>query len=71
MMDANRVRTKRHRRKTEKQRSGGDRGGWASRTEYIMVVAGTVVGLDTVWSFSYLCFKNGGGEARLLSFKTI
>uniref|UniRef100_H3CRA5 Transporter n=1 Tax=Tetraodon nigroviridis TaxID=99883 RepID=H3CRA5_TETNG len=37
------------------------RGQWASKTEYILVVAGQVVGLGNVWRFPYLCYKNGGG----------
>uniref|UniRef100_A0A4W6C1L8 Transporter n=1 Tax=Lates calcarifer TaxID=8187 RepID=A0A4W6C1L8_LATCA len=39
----------------------GDRGQWASKTEYVLVVAGTMVGLGNVWRFPYLCYKNGGG----------
>nr|XP_043901557.1 sodium- and chloride-dependent betaine transporter-like [Solea senegalensis] len=38
-----------------------DRGWWASKTEYILVVAGNMVGLGNVWRFPYLCYKNGGG----------
>ncbi|XP_044075310.1 sodium- and chloride-dependent GABA transporter 3-like isoform X2 [Siniperca chuatsi] len=49
------------RRKTENERRAGDRGQWASKTEYILVVAGNVVGLGNVWRFPYLCYKNGGG----------
>uniref|UniRef100_A0A665XEW1 Transporter n=1 Tax=Echeneis naucrates TaxID=173247 RepID=A0A665XEW1_ECHNA len=52
----------RERRNTENQRRDGDRGQWANKTEYIMVVAGSVVGLGNVWRFPYLCYKNGGGE---------
>ncbi|XP_029380726.1 sodium- and chloride-dependent betaine transporter-like [Echeneis naucrates] len=51
----------RERRNTENQRRDGDRGQWANKTEYIMVVAGSVVGLGNVWRFPYLCYKNGGG----------
>ncbi|XP_075875947.1 sodium- and chloride-dependent GABA transporter 3-like [Nelusetta ayraudi] len=51
----------RQRRKAEKQRDDGDRGQWASKTEYLLVVAGNVVGLGNVWRFPYLCYKNGGG----------
>uniref|UniRef100_A0A8P4KF36 Transporter n=1 Tax=Dicentrarchus labrax TaxID=13489 RepID=A0A8P4KF36_DICLA len=38
-----------------------NRGQWASKREYILVVAGSVVGLGNVWRFPYLCYKNGGG----------
>ncbi|XP_051266913.1 sodium- and chloride-dependent betaine transporter-like isoform X1 [Dicentrarchus labrax] len=51
----------RQRIKTENQKMAGDRGQWASKTEYILVVAGNVVGLGNVWRFPYLCYKNGGG----------
>ncbi|XP_018533727.1 sodium- and chloride-dependent GABA transporter 3-like isoform X1 [Lates calcarifer] len=51
----------RERRKAENQRRAGDRGQWASKTEYVLVVAGNVVGLGNVWRFPYLCYKNGGG----------
>ncbi|XP_058497785.1 sodium- and chloride-dependent GABA transporter 3-like [Solea solea] len=48
-------------RKREHQGPVGDRGQWTSKTEYILVVAGNVVGLGNVWRFPYLCYKNGGG----------
>ncbi|KAK2822752.1 hypothetical protein Q5P01_022817 [Channa striata] len=48
-------------RKAENLRRHGDRGQWASKTEYLLVVAGNVVGLGNVWRFPYLCYKNGGG----------
>uniref|UniRef100_A0A669EM73 Transporter n=1 Tax=Oreochromis niloticus TaxID=8128 RepID=A0A669EM73_ORENI len=43
------------------QNTAGDRGRWANKTEYLLVVAGNVVGLGNVWRFPYLCYKNGGG----------
>ncbi|XP_071348136.1 sodium- and chloride-dependent GABA transporter 3-like [Trachinotus anak] len=51
----------RERRKRAHQMKDGDRGQWANKTEYILVVAGNVVGLGNVWRFPYLCYKNGGG----------
>ncbi|XP_071347699.1 sodium- and chloride-dependent GABA transporter 3-like [Trachinotus anak] len=51
----------RERRKRERDGRDGDRGQWANKTEYILVVAGNVVGLGNVWRFPYLCYKNGGG----------
>lgn len=38
-----------------------DRGKWANKREYILTVAGAIVGLGNVWRFPYLCYKNGGG----------
>ncbi|MBN3310376.1 S6A13 protein, partial [Amia calva] len=37
------------------------RGQWASKMEYLLAVAGNVVGLGNVWRFPYLCYRNGGG----------
>ncbi|XP_071348493.1 sodium- and chloride-dependent betaine transporter-like [Trachinotus anak] len=51
----------RERQRRENQMKDGDRGQWANKTEYILVVAGNVVGLGNVWRFPYLCYKNGGG----------
>ena len=51
----------REQKKTKKS-DGKARGKWANKTEYLLVVAGNVVGLGNVWRFPYLCYKNGGGE---------
>uniref|UniRef100_A0A8C6TJY7 Transporter n=1 Tax=Neogobius melanostomus TaxID=47308 RepID=A0A8C6TJY7_9GOBI len=37
------------------------RGKWANKTEFILAMAGEIIGLGNVWRFPYLCFKNGGG----------
>ncbi|XP_070775811.1 sodium- and chloride-dependent GABA transporter 2-like [Enoplosus armatus] len=37
------------------------RGQWANKREFILAVAGQIIGLSNVWRFPYLCFKNGGG----------
>ncbi|CAB1415365.1 unnamed protein product [Pleuronectes platessa] len=38
-----------------------DRGQWANKLEFMLAVAGTLVGLGNLWRFPYLCYKNGGG----------
>ncbi|XP_071352338.1 sodium- and chloride-dependent GABA transporter 2-like isoform X1 [Trachinotus anak] len=44
-----------------KQEEVEERGHWGSKVEFLLAVAGNVVGLGNVWRFPYLCYKNGGG----------
>lgn len=36
---------------------------WASKIEFILAVAGHIIGLGNFWRFPYLCYKNGGGTS--------
>uniref|UniRef100_H0WG58 Sodium- and chloride-dependent GABA transporter 2 n=1 Tax=Otolemur garnettii TaxID=30611 RepID=H0WG58_OTOGA len=37
-----------------------ERGHWNNKMEFVLSVAGEIIGLGNVWRFPYLCYKNGG-----------
>uniref|UniRef100_A0A8C6UX40 Transporter n=1 Tax=Neogobius melanostomus TaxID=47308 RepID=A0A8C6UX40_9GOBI len=38
-----------------------ERGQWSNKIEFVLSVAGSIIGLGNMWRFPYLCYKNGGG----------
>ncbi|XP_066846328.1 sodium- and chloride-dependent GABA transporter 2 isoform X2 [Anser cygnoides] len=47
--------------KEEEENQTLERGQWNNKLEYVLSVAGEIIGLGNVWRFPYLCYKNGGG----------
>lgn len=45
-----------------------ERGQWANKTEFILAIVGEIIGLGNVWRFPYLCFRNGGGKRRTVTW---
>nr|XP_036860698.1 sodium- and chloride-dependent GABA transporter 3-like [Manis javanica] len=47
----------------KREKTVHERGHWNNKVEFVLSVAGEIIGLGNVWRFPYLCYKNGGGEA--------
>lgn len=47
----------------KREKAVHERGHWNNKVEFVLSVAGEIIGLGNVWRFPYLCYKNGGGEA--------
>lgn len=39
-----------------------ERGQWSCKVEFLLAVAGQLIGLGNMWRFPYLCYRNGGGR---------
>uniref|UniRef100_A0A668UC37 Transporter n=1 Tax=Oreochromis aureus TaxID=47969 RepID=A0A668UC37_OREAU len=52
---------KREKKLGHTQSKAPEREQWANKLEFILAVAGHIIGLGNVWRFPYLCYKNGGG----------
>ncbi|KAL7844240.1 hypothetical protein SRHO_G00227790 [Serrasalmus rhombeus] len=48
-------------RRTPAAEQMGERGQWKNKVEFLLAMAGNIIGLGNVWRFPYLCYKNGGG----------
>ncbi|KAL8212421.1 UNVERIFIED_CONTAM: hypothetical protein K2H54_045853 [Gekko kuhli] len=44
-----------------------ERGHWNNKVEFVLSVAGEIIGLGNVWRFPYLCYKNGGACNPILA----
>ena len=44
----------------------GERETWGTKVDFFLALVGFSVGLGNVWRFPYLCYKNGGGNYKLV-----
>uniref|UniRef100_A0A672P2S0 Transporter n=1 Tax=Sinocyclocheilus grahami TaxID=75366 RepID=A0A672P2S0_SINGR len=56
-----------HERNQQADISPEERGQWANKIEFLLTVAGAIIGLGNVWRFPYLCYKNGGGNQLIFT----